>query len=265
MTRTVVIMMCLISFAVSSSAQSPKTKAHTANKSTAAKKKSVPTKPRPATIILKKEGTGVTGDITSISLGKLSLLIEGKIYTYRLDDVASISFESTENAEQSSSGQTNQSDVAEQSTTTTAAGAESAEADKPSSPETPASSKLTTKTKGGTLSIEAGIVYLYGGAQPVARTEFLMLDDSMEEFLKSEATLTDKDNKAIEMPSRRFLLSLIFVKASLGDNATIQKIREHTVQSVQTDFNGRATFKPVTPGRYYIYGNTAVRLRKVEG
>ncbi len=258
MKRTILILLCLIFFAVTVSAQTPKAKGHASKKSPAAKKAIAP-KPRPATIMLKKEGTGITGDITSISLGNLSLLIEGRIYTYRLDDVASISFESPENAEQTSSRQPNQSDVAEQSSTTPA-DAESAEADKASPPETPASSKPTTKAKGGMLSIEAAIVYSYGGVQPVARTEFMLFVENPDVLL---AEISKPDENGRQLNTTNLFGSVggnIYVNGR-GDEGQVayKHLIQKRVQSVTTDFTGKATFKPVIPGQYYIFGVTATR------
>lgn len=240
MTRTILMAMGLFCFVLNAPAQTQKPKAHTAKKSALSKPKPVVSRPRPATVILKNEGTGISGDITAITLDKISLLIEGKIYSYKLDDIASISFESPE-AAQSSTQPTDATTPGEQSPeATSTAQVEPAATEPPAFGDIPANQKITTKENGGTLYIEAGIVYNHGGVEPVGRVEFILLDSNT------------KMHTAVAV---RNILGL----SSYTTDADMWELFEHTVQSVTTDFNGHATFKPVIPGQYYVSGITQTR------
>lgn len=130
-------------------------------------------------------------------------------------------------------------------------------------------SNLTTKEKGGTLSIEAGIVYLHGGPQPVARTVFYLFDKNPDllwmELAKPWDAFVDKKKNALgaKEPIRLSavfgnLNGILFYRRDeheLPYNSLIQQ----SVQSVKTDFGGKAIFNPVLPGLYYVFGVAMTR------
>ncbi len=111
-----------------------------------------------------------------------------------------------------------------------------------------AKKKITTEAKGGVLSIEAGIEYKYSGVQPVSRTDFYILDKNI--FLKPD-----------DGESADYHLQVYAVMTELSDKPSLRAgVEEATVQSTKTDFSGKAKFKPVVPGEYFVFGTA--RLRK---
>lgn len=136
------------------------------------------------------------------------------------------------------------------------------------------------------LSIEAAIVYSMGGAQPVARTDFLLLDESLPKILR-EAGLNvgDLDAEHTRESRRKFPTMPDFSKMSpakadtdenlvtdfalaskfpsLGDGQFLTKardgIRKHTVTTGTTDFGGKLQMKDVQPGNYFIVAYAETR------
>ena len=242
MTRTILIMMSLIFFTVDASAEGNDSKS------------------RSATITL-NDGRTYSGSVTGLSLDKLFFLIGDTTYQVALDDIVSISFANAG----STTAKVGEQTPARQTESTTTGNADNI----------PASQKLSTKGNGGILSIEAGIVYVMGGVQPVARSVFYMVDVDPNIF----------SERKIEHPAQNFVVEyFIFLSAYpllesaiIGgdhmDNTQREKTNEllrhseknvkelnpHIVQMATTDFQGRATFKPVIPGVYYIIGTYEAR------
>ena len=106
----------------------------------------------------------------------------------------------------------------------------------------------------GTLAIEAGIIYKAGGNQPVGRTEFRLLDSDLESLISAAGLRADR---GIDLVStwgikRRYSPDAILLQIE-------ESIRKHTIQSVTTDFNGKAQFENIQPGKYFVYGLTETR------
>jgi len=108
----------------------------------------------------------------------------------------------------------------------------------------------------GVLSIEAGVVYKMGGMQPVARVTFHLLDDDLENILQKAGYTGDKGSDVVT----RYAIASQFPDQNqpfYGQAKIV--IQSHIVQSVTTDFSGKAQFEGVPSGRYYIMGVTETR------
>lgn len=108
----------------------------------------------------------------------------------------------------------------------------------------------------GTLNLEAGLIYKMGGVQPVARSEFYLLDEDPSSLmtaagLRPEGVMgvLDVFSLAVRYDRRR---TPAFAEA-------VRSINAHTKHTVTTDFNGRAQFTDVAPGRYYLFGSATTR------
>jgi hypothetical protein len=106
------------------------------------------------------------------------------------------------------------------------------------------------------LSIQAGIVYKMGGAQPVARVQFYLLDQSLEVILQSAGLQSDNRIGLIAT----YGLASKYPSQYRGFYERAQTaIQQHIVRSVTTDFNGLAQFEPISAGTYYVMGMSGTR------
>ena len=167
-----------------------------------------------------KEGAPVTGEYLNAGANSLFLVVAGNRISIKLDDVKAVYF----------------------------AGAPAADAATPASE--PAAAPQT-----GTLSIEAGIIYKMGGNQPVSRTEFMLLDQSLETIL-NEAGIPARDTGVLSSYAFAMLYPSQF--PGVGERAQAA-IKQHAVQTVSTDFSGKAQFTDIKPGSYFIMGLSSTR------
>ena len=111
-----------------------------------------------------------------------------------------------------------------------------------------------------TLSIEAALIYRSGDVKPVARTEFKLLDKSLSSILREAGLQPDSRISSLMGGSSDDKLlntySWAVTMSGLDDFATraSEAIKSHVIQTVVTDFTGKAAFSPVKPGTYYIVG-----------
>ena len=120
----------------------------------------------------------------------------------------------------------------------------------------------TTSKQTGVLSIEAGLVFQSGDVKPVARTTFYLLNADLAQILREAGIKpTDKLSESAEPTDNDFVLSFAFANryAALDKYqaflpAALATIKPHIVQSVTTDFTGKAVFEPVPEGVYYLVG-----------
>jgi hypothetical protein len=103
------------------------------------------------------------------------------------------------------------------------------------------------------LPIKAAIIYSLGGAQPVARENFYLLDKDAIQIWK-EAGLV-KDEKMLWL---EFSIDRLYADEKKSSKFG-QAINPHIVNTTTTDFEGNAMFENVPEGSYYIYGVTETR------
>ncbi len=112
----------------------------------------------------------------------------------------------------------------------------------------------TIPIKTTTIPIKAAIIYkVGGGAQPVARTKFYLLNKDLKQIEKDVglSVVTDPDSARIlrqVSPESNFL-------AGIDE----EKIKGNIVMTTTTDFEGEASFENVPPGIYFIIGYTETR------
>lgn len=167
-----------------------------------------------------KEGAPVTGEYLNAGANTLFLVVAGNKLSIKLDDVKAVFF----------------------------AGAPAADAATPG-PEPAVAPQM------GTLSIEAGIIYKMGGNQPVSRTEFMLLDQSLETIL-TEAGIPPRTTGVLSSYAFAMLYPSQFPGVAEKAQAAI---KQHAVQTVSTDFSGKAQFTDIKPGSYYVAGLSSTR------
>jgi len=121
------------------------------------------------------------------------------------------------------------------------------------------------------LSIEAGIVYLQGGAQAVARVDFILLDIDLMSILATsdlrsrlEEINASSAKNGYGLMSDKDLITILAVEYKiLGQSALTtqvhQIIKGHTISVVTTDFGGKAQFTDIKPAKYFIFAHTQTR------
>jgi hypothetical protein len=123
-------------------------------------------------------------------------------------------------------------------------------------PENPAAYQSTN----GSLAIQAGIVYKVGGPQPVARTDFVILDGDPIAIIEGAGIQGKKPALA---PRMGILESLLFMQMGNPwyDGArAVQLLASHVIAKGTTDFNGNLVFTNLPAGRrVYIFGIAQTR------
>jgi hypothetical protein len=118
---------------------------------------------------------------------------------------------------------------------------------------------VSTKTE-STLSFDTGIVFRSGDIKPVARTDFYLLDKSLIQILldgrfkNSSGEVIQKKEQIYYYFARSYSGYNIFDFYTDMFNQATALIKPHLVQSVKTDFAGKATFKSIPTGKYYLMG-----------
>lgn len=172
---------------------------------------------RAVTVTL-KDGSTVAGDYAGADLNAVFITVAGNRLTLKLDDVSAVYF-----------------------------GAPPAAA--------PAAADAAPPQQSTTLSIEAGIIYKMGGNQPVARTEFMLLDQSLETVLREGGV---SEGRTGVLSTYAFAVKYPEQFPGVAARAA-QAIKAHLVSSVSTDFAGKAQFADLKPGSYYLAGLTSTR------
>jgi hypothetical protein len=148
----------------------------------------------------------------------------------------------------------------------------------------------------GTLSLETGIVYQMGGPQPVARERFRLLSRSLKDItaevrstpeVQAAIALVAAEKAANEKKRRgqadaapeevtelsaamEYTVYPMLMRAATSGSPTAKlaalqstlvdaAIERATVAALTTGFDGRGSFDPVTPGSYFVLGNTHLR------
>jgi len=107
------------------------------------------------------------------------------------------------------------------------------------------------------VAIEAGLVY-GTGPQPVARTQFYLLERDLKGILKATG-LEDKGGTG-----RIAQLAMAKKYQRLADQREYYRkgmtaLREHAIDSTTTGFEGKAQIEDISPGTYYLVGFTETR------
>jgi hypothetical protein len=107
-----------------------------------------------------------------------------------------------------------------------------------------------------TLKIEAGIVYSYGGTEPVARTTFGLLDvDPTPEIKKAPPS---KMAGEFRLNVNNGWEEMLFRCGSSMPEA-MAIIESHLRYRMTTGFDGKGEFAGVKPGKYWVFGATRMR------
>ena len=124
--------------------------------------------------------------------------------------------------------------------------------------EAPAQSSATASEQSASvpestsLSFEAALVYSYGGAQPVARADFILLNKSLTDILR-DAGLQPERN--LDYPST-FALAMQYGSTNRNYQNFISiaasALKAHMVTQTQSDFAGKGKFENVQPGNYWV-------------
>ena len=130
----------------------------------------------------------------------------------------------------------------------------------------------STKDK-GTLSIETGLVFKSGDSKPVSRTTFYLLDNRFPQIL-IDGSIKNAEGEIIQDKTNAYV-SFVLGSSMKINSRTDQPlyldfydrawslIKPHVLQSVVTGFDGKAVFKPMPTGHYYIMGYYEVSKSKV--
>lgn len=125
------------------------------------------------------------------------------------------------------------------------------------------------------LSVEAALVFKSGDVKPVARTEFFLLDKNFETILQESGymalittstlpqTVKDSFSKMDKINSVRTFAAVIdnsekIDVLQLPLAKAIATTQSHIAYRATTDFQGKAQFKEVKAGEYYLFGYTKV-------
>ncbi|MDX6696202.1 MAG: hypothetical protein QOF02_3805 [Blastocatellia bacterium] len=150
----------------------------------------------------------------------------------------------------------------------------------------------TPTTDKGTLKIEAQIIYTSGGPQPAARDAFYLLDADLldvelpkSESIKNAKSLEEAMTKFSPRQQLKFIIEVARANKMMQEYARehrteipnltpdkgetvllgielLKRDKEnapHFIQSVTTDFQGRASFDSLKAGDHWIMGVTETR------
>ena len=117
------------------------------------------------------------------------------------------------------------------------------------------------------IPIKVAIIYNLGGPQAVARERFYLLSKDASQLWKEAGLLNAEKLRVPSMtkqPSEesvfRFFFSLDMYRVGEGKPSQFEDaVKPFIVKTVDTDFEGDATFENVPDGVYYIYGVTETR------
>ena len=117
----------------------------------------------------------------------------------------------------------------------------------------PSPSPTPTPKKEGVVSFEAGLVFQSGDIKPVARTIFYLLDESAVKLMRQAGVKSSDGGKSDIAIAGAYGISSKFDNNPNASRANAL-IKQHSIQSVTTDFGGKAKFPPVPQGSYYLFG-----------
>jgi hypothetical protein len=118
------------------------------------------------------------------------------------------------------------------------------------------------------ISIKVAIIYNFGGPQAVAREHFYLLNNDANQLWKAAGLLNAEKLRVPGVTTKpfseesvfRFYFSMDRLRVSEGKPSQFEDaVKPFIVKTVNTDFEGNATFENVPEGVYYIYGLTETR------
>lgn len=121
-------------------------------------------------------------------------------------------------------------------------------------------------TEKSTLTFQTGIVFNSGEIKPVARTTFYLLDNSFATIVMNAGYSYPSSEK---VPDKNGVYLSILL--GYGDNTrtssdtlnfALSAIKPHVIQTVTTDFDGKATFEKLPPGKYWLMGVSGIKKYK---
>jgi len=111
--------------------------------------------------------------------------------------------------------------------------------------------------KQASLEIEGAIIFKNGDIVPIARSPIALLNESAVTLIKN-AGIKEYNGKTSD-----FDILTAFVFANIRGNAVVNdianSIKAHVIYNTETDFNGKASFTKLTPGKYYLFAATEAR------
>ena len=125
-----------------------------------------------------------------------------------------------------------------------------------------------------TISIEAALTFKNGDVTPVARVPLYLLSASLEEVFLSDAMkqlyLTDAEKsgfgmetakREVEEKKLRSLISNLQYEPLFPTYVAAAKksLKDLIKYETVTDFQGKAVFKDIPPGKYFLFGYTNIR------
>lgn len=111
-----------------------------------------------------------------------------------------------------------------------------------------------------TLAFETGFVFASGDVKPIARTTFYLLDEDLVKILKEAGLQIPQSFPRKSVNAEWDLLNIFSMSLNSSHesfaefHAAAAALKPHIVQSVKTNFDGKALFKPVAAGTYYLMG-----------
>jgi hypothetical protein len=116
---------------------------------------------------------------------------------------------------------------------------------------------LTSCSK--TVTIRAAIVYKMGGAEPLARVPFHLLNEDLETVLRN-AGINPITYDGSVTPITEYGMTMRYRRVEPEKAARMESaIQPHIVKTAVTDFEGTAQFDDVPSGTYYIVGVAETR------
>lgn len=125
------------------------------------------------------------------------------------------------------------------------------------------------------LSVEAALVFKSGDVKPVARTEFFLLNKSFDTILAesgfmssiSASSLPQRIKDNFSNMNKINPVKTFAVAVNVSENIetlqlplakVINDTKSHIAYSTTTDFQGKAQFKDIKAGEYFLFGYTKV-------
>ena len=124
------------------------------------------------------------------------------------------------------------------------------------SPENTSATVAPIKTEQtSTLSFETGLVMKSGDVKPVARGTFYLLDNNLENILRSSGFQASGGSPILATFALKYVsrqLELLRGSSSTVFDRAMESVKPHIVANTTTDFSGKGQFSSVAPGTYYL-------------